>query len=151
MIFYLNWRSRRRSCQGWSWFIPDHLINFPPITGFACTPCQTFWFLGTQLLIEKHCLRSRTNNTFTRKEMYRVCQNNALSVAGTTVHRRNHHLPAPLVSGDWFFGCFLLRLSRIKRPQVMSMVKFSPIALNFGYDFLFGYTLYISSSSWSTT
>ena len=35
-----------------------------------------------------------------------------------------------------FFGRFLLRLSRIKRPQVMSMVKFSPIALNFGYDFV---------------
>ena len=35
-----------------------------------------------------------------------------------------------------FFGRFLLRLSRIKRPQVMSMVKLSPIALNFGYDFV---------------
>ena len=35
------------------------------------------------------------------------------------------------------FGCFLLRirLSRIKRPQVMSMVKFSPTAFKFGYDF----------------
>ena len=48
----------------------------------------------------------------------------------------NHHLPAPLVSGDWFSGRFLLRLSRIKRPKVMSMVKFSPIALNFGHDFV---------------
>ena len=35
-----------------------------------------------------------------------------------------------------FFGRFLLRLSKIKRPQVMSMVKFSPTALNFGYDFV---------------
>ena len=72
-------------------------------------------------------------------------QNNA----GATVHWLNHHLPAPLVSGDWFFGRFLLRLSRIKRPQVMSMVKFSPIALNFRYDFVllvhfWGEILYIS-------
>ena len=58
------------------------------------------------------------------------------NAAGATVHWLNHHLPAPLVSGDWFFGRFLLRLSRIKRPQVMSMVKFSPIALNFGCDFV---------------
>ena len=37
--------------------------------------------------------------------------------------------------GQWAFR-FLLRLSRIKRSQVMSMVKFSPTALNFGYDFV---------------
>ena len=35
-----------------------------------------------------------------------------------------------------FFGRFLLGLSRIKHPQVMSMVKFGPRALNFGYDFV---------------
>ena len=58
------------------------------------------------------------------------------NAAGATVHWLNHDLTAPLVSGDWFLGRFLLRLSRIKRPQVMSMVKFSPIALNFGYDFV---------------
>ena len=115
--FFLNWRSRRRSCQGWSWFIPDHLINFPPITGFACTPCQTFWFLGTQLLIEKPRLRSRMNNTFSRKEMYRVCQNNALSVAGATVDRRNHHLPASLVYGDWFFWSFLAKQDQAAQCQ----------------------------------
>ena len=38
-----------------------------------------------------------------------------------------HHLGLESV----FFGRFLLRLSRIKRPRVMSMVKFGPIALNF--------------------
>ena len=47
--------------------------------------------------------------------------------------------PSPFIGTPcvWrlIFGRFLLRLSRIKRPQVMSMVKFSPIALNFGYDF----------------
>ena len=53
------------------------------------------------------------------------------NAAGATVHWLNHHLPAPLVSGDWFFGRFLLRLSRIKRPQVMSIVQFIAIALNF--------------------
>ena len=45
---------------------------------------------------------------------------------------------SPVVGTTWawkvFFGRFLLRLSRIKRLQVMSMVKFSPTALNFGYD-----------------
>ena len=34
------------------------------------------------------------------------------------------------------FGCFLLRLSLIKPSQVMFMVKVSPTALNFGYDFI---------------
>ena len=34
------------------------------------------------------------------------------------------------------FGRFLLRLSLIKPTQVMFMVKFSPTALNFGYDFV---------------
>ena len=58
------------------------------------------------------------------------------NAAGATVHWLNHHLPAPYVSENWFFGRFLLRLSRINLPQVMSIVKFSPIALNFGYDFV---------------
>ena len=67
--------------------------------------------------------------------IYRVSQKTHFQNAtGATVHWLNHHLPAPLVFGDWFFGRFLLRLSRIKGPQVMSMVKFSPIALNFSYD-----------------
>ena len=46
------------------------------------------------------------------------------NTAGATVPWLNHHLQAPLVCGDWW------RLSRIKHPQVMSMGKFSPIALN---------------------
>ena len=52
------------------------------------------------------------------------------------VHRLNHQWLAPLDSGKCFFGRFLLRLGRIKRSQAMYMVKFSPIALNFGYDFV---------------
>ena len=40
------------------------------------------------------------------------------NAAGATVQWLNHHLPAPLVPGDLFFARFLLRLSRIKRPQV---------------------------------
>lgn len=36
--------------------------------------------------------------------------------------------------GKCSFGRFLLILSRFKRPQVMSLVKFRPTALNFGYD-----------------
>ena len=47
---------------------------------------------------------------------------------------------SPVIGKTWawkvFFGRFLLRLSRIKRPQVMSMVKFGPTTLNFGYDFV---------------
>ena len=44
-----------------------------------------------------------------------------------------------MTSSYWFHlyvllqGRFLLRLSRIKRPQVMSMVRFGPTALNLGY------------------
>ena len=40
------------------------------------------------------------------------------------MHWLNHKKPAPLVSGNKFFGRFLLRLSLIKPSQVMSMVKF---------------------------
>ena len=40
------------------------------------------------------------------------------------------------MSGNNFFGRFLLRLSRINSFQVMSMVKFIPTAFNFGYDFV---------------
>ena len=36
------------------------------------------------------------------------------------------------VFGNYFLGRFLLRLSRTKRSQVMSMRKFGPAALNFG-------------------
>ena len=38
----------------------------------------------------------------------------------------------------FFFGCFLLRLCRIKCSQVMFMGKFGPTALNFGKDFSIG-------------
>ena len=66
------------------------------------------------------------------------------------VHRLNHQWLAPIGPGKCFFGRFLLGLGRIKRPQVMSMVEFSPTALNFGYDFvllvhLFWDTLYVRS------
>ena len=52
------------------------------------------------------------------------------------LHRLNHQWLAPLGPGKCFFGRFLLRLGRIKSSQVMSMVKFGPEALNFGYDFV---------------
>ena len=48
------------------------------------------------------------------------------------VHRLNHQWLAPLGPKKCFFGRFFLSLSRIKRPQVMSLV-------NFGYDFFFKY------------
>ena len=35
-----------------------------------------------------------------------------------------------------FFGRFLPRLSLMKPSQVIFMIKFSPTALNFGYDFV---------------
>ena len=51
--FFLIWslNRARRSFEGnvrrtSDWFIPDHLINFPPIREFACTPCQTHRFLA---------------------------------------------------------------------------------------------------------
>ena len=52
------------------------------------------------------------------------------------VHRLNYQWLASFGPGKCLFGRFFLRLSMIKRYQVMSMVKFSPIALNFGYDFV---------------
>ena len=48
----------------------------------------------------------------------------------------HHQWLAPLGPGKCFFCRFLLRLSRIKPPQVMSMAKFGPTALHFGYDFV---------------
>ena len=42
-----------------------------------------------------------------------------------------HHLVL-----ESFFLVVYYRLGRIKRSQVMSMEKFSPTALNFGYDFV---------------
>ena len=55
------------------------------------------------------------------------------------VHTLDHQCTA-VVGTIWawkvFFGHFFLRLSRIKRSQVMWMVKFSPRALNFVYDFV---------------
>ena len=64
------------------------------------------------------------------------------------MHRLNPNHPAPLVSGR-----FLLRLSRIKHSQVISIGKFGPTALNFGKDFflllvtLFWDTLYCDLST----
>ena len=55
------------------------------------------------------------------------------------MHWLNRHLPAPLVSEECFFGRFLLRLSRIKSSQHISVGKSGPTALNFGYDFFFLY------------
>ena len=58
------------------------------------------------------------------------------NAVGATVHWLNYEKPAPLVSGNKFFGRFLLRLNLIKPSQVRFMVKFSPRTLNFGYDFV---------------
>ena len=52
------------------------------------------------------------------------------------MHRLNHQWLTPLGPGKCFFGRFLLRLSMTERPQVMSMVKFSPTTLNFDYEFV---------------
>ena len=46
----------------------------------------------------------------------------------------NNQQPAPRKHGKCFVGRVLLRLSRIKRYQVILMGKFGPTALNFGYD-----------------
>ena len=67
---------------------------------------------------------------------YRVSKKTHFQNAvGATVHWLNYKKPAPLVSGNRFFGRFLLRLSRIKPSQVMYMVNLGPTVLNFGYDF----------------
>ena len=54
------------------------------------------------------------------------------AVAGTPCYSISPRFGPEIVS----LGRFFLRLSRIKHPQVMSMVKFSSTALNFGYDFV---------------
>ena len=50
------------------------------------------------------------------------------------------HGQSPLAGTPWvwklLFWSFLTKTSRIKRSQVMSMVKFSPKAFNFGYEFV---------------
>ena len=51
------------------------------------------------------------------------------------VLRPNHQWLVPL-GLESVFCRFLLRLSRIKPPQVISMAKFGPTALHFGYDFV---------------
>ena len=67
--------------------------------------------------------------------LYRVSKKTHFqNAAGPTVHRLNHQWRTPLVSGCQVFGCFFLRLSRIK-PSQMYMVRFGPTVLNFGYDF----------------
>ena len=48
----------------------------------------------------------------------------------------HHQRLSPLGPGKCLFGRFVLRLSRIKRLQVMSMGKIGPTALNFVYDFV---------------
>ena len=65
--------------------------------------------------------------------MYRVSQKKThfQNATGATVHWLNHILLAPLLCLEIdFFGRFS------PGDQVMSMVKFSPIALKFGYDFV---------------
>ena len=70
-----------------------------------------------------------------KKRTFRMAQS---QVAGTSCVRKQ------------IFDRFLLRLSLIKPFQDIFMVKFSPIALNFGYDFalltpFFWDTLYVKN------
>ena len=43
---------------------------------------------------------------------------------------------SPVVGTAWAWKVSLTKINRIKCPQIMSMVKFSPTALNIGYDFV---------------
>ena len=47
-------------------------------------------------------------------------------------HRRNHQG----LAWKLFFWSFLTKTKQDQVPQVMSMVRFSPTALNFDYDFV---------------
>ena len=66
-------------------------------------------------------------NSHVYEYKYRASQKNALSECCW------NHIA---LSQSPFVGTPSVWRSRIKRPQVMSMVKFSPITLNFGYDFV---------------
>ena len=65
--------------------------------------------------------------------IYRVSQKNVLIECCWS---HGAHCTGSITSGSGWHHLGLLRLNRIKRPQVMFMVKFSPTALNFGYDFV---------------
>ena len=84
--------------------------------------------------------------------IYRVSQKKHFQNAvGAKVHWLNQKNPAPRVSRKYFFSRFLLRLSLIKPSQVMTMVRFSPTALNFGYFVLLviflGHPVFLSFSN----
>ena len=78
--------------------------------------------------------RARMPDTRIPQFMQPCCIQCLFLFACRSITRSWHHLDLGIVY--LVFVCFLLRLSRIKRPQVTSMVKFSPTALNFGYDFV---------------
>ena len=59
------------------------------------------------------------------KDTYKVSPKNA---AGAIVHRLNHQWLEPLRPKK--------KTKQDQAPKVMSMVKFCPTALNFGYDFV---------------
>ena len=75
------------------------------------------------------------------------------NAARATVHWLNHHLPAPLHPCVWtliIWSFFIKDSAGSSAPKSMSMVKLSPIALNFGFDFVllvhfFWDTLYVQS------
>ena len=66
-----------------------------------------------------------------QKITYRMLWRVELQCTGSITSSRH-----PLCLEINFFGRFLPRLSLIKPSQVMLMVKFSPTALNFGFDFV---------------
>ena len=66
--------------------------------------------------------------------MSKKCTNSMLLVLWRTGSITSGWYHLGLRSVFWCF--FLLRLSRIKSTQAMSIVKFSPTALNFCYDFV---------------
>ena len=82
-------------------------------------------------------LHNNNNNNYTNNKKIqgvpKKCTNRMLLEPRCTgsITSGWHHLSLESV-----FCRFLLRLSRIKPPQVMSMAKFGPTALHFGYDFV---------------
>ena len=78
-----------------------------------------------------------TTAAFNCKKKYRVSQKNALSECcwSHSALAQSQVSSTPCV---WklIFGRFVLRLCLFKPSQVIFMIKFSPTALSFGYDFV---------------
>ena len=107
-------------------------------TGSAAKPIVNHQIDSDEAVLKIHLEKkltmiSKCNNCETlmqgvQKNVLTECCRSHGAQAQSTVHCSGW----PHLGLESVFGCFLLRISRIKRAQVMLMGKFYPTALNFG-------------------